>query len=142
METTTLSGLIRALARGDWDTADAVVADLDRSGWVGGIQIIGAAFAVAVNQRFDAQSTADDVARYVAAARASYQGGETLPALEMEGLVRAALGEPSLADNIVPEVALGIEVFVLGHLLQEFNLDAAQLDEFVAEAEQAAAQIM
>lgn len=58
----------------------------------------------------------------------------------MEGLVRAALGEPELADNIASDVGLGVEVFILGQLLQDSHLTPEQLDEFVAEAERTAAE--
>lgn len=137
---TTLGDLIRALAGADWDRADTLVEKLDRANWEGGFQVVGAAFAVAVNRRFGPDTTPADVARYVSSARANYRDGDTLPALEMEGLIRAALGEPELADNIAPDVALGVEVFILGQLLQEAHLTPEQLDVFVAESERTAAE--
>ncbi|MEQ4304202.1 hypothetical protein ABNF97_22945 [Plantactinospora sp. B6F1] len=140
MNVDALSDLIRALANADWDTADALVLEIDRGGWAGGLQVIGAAFAVAVNQRFGPDATPNDVAAFVSSARAQYQEGDTLPALEMEGLIRAALGEPELADSIPAETALGAEIFILGQLLQEAKLTPAELDEFVAEARQLAAE--
>lgn len=96
---TTLGDLIRALAGADWDRADTLVEELDRVNWEGGLQVVGAAFAVAVNRRFGPDTTPADVARYVSSARANYRDGGALPALEMEGLIRAALGEPELADT-------------------------------------------
>ncbi|WP_018253492.1 hypothetical protein [Salinispora mooreana] len=137
---TTLGDLIRALAGADWDRADTLVEELDRANWEGGLQVVGAAFAVAVNHRFGPDTTPADVARYVSSARANYRDGDTLPALEMEGLIRAALGEPELADHIAPDVALGVEVFILGQLLQEAHLTPEQLDVFVAESERTAAE--
>ena len=74
--------------------------------------------------------------------RARYQDGDTLPVLEMEGLIRAALGEPELVDNIPAETMISAEIFVLGQLLQENKLTPAELDEFVAEAEEVAAEYM
>ncbi|GGM49336.1 hypothetical protein GCM10011608_37880 [Micromonospora sonchi] len=139
---TKLGELIQAMARGDWETTDALIADLDRAKWAGGLQVIGAAFAIAVNRRFGADTTPADIAQFVATARASYEEGDSLPALETEGLIRAALGEPDLADNITPDVALGAELFVLTRLLQEASLTPEQLDAFVAEAEQTAAEYM
>lgn len=58
----------------------------------------------------------------------------------MEGLIRAALGEAELVDSINPETALGAELFMLGRFLLEANLAPAELDEFIAEAEQLAAE--
>ena len=73
-------------------------------------------------------------------ARAQHRDGDTLPTLEMEGLIRAALGEPELVDNIPAETALEVEIFILMQLLLEANLSAAEVDEFVAEAEEVAAE--
>ena len=142
MNMTTLSDLIRALARADWDAADALVTELDRTRWAGGLQVIGAAFALAVSRHFGADATPTDVAAFVSMIRSAYQEGDSPPALEMEGLIRAALGEPELADTIAAETALGVEIFVLGQLLPQTNLNPAELDEFVAEAEQLAAEYM
>ncbi|GAB3152824.1 hypothetical protein GCM10027290_44350 [Micromonospora sonneratiae] len=137
-----LSNLIRALARADWDAADALVIKIDRDGWAGGLQVIGAAFALAVNEHFGANATPTDVAAFVSMIRAAYQKLDCLPALEMEHLIQAALGEPELADPIAAVDMLGIEIFVLGHLLPLAHLTPAELDEFVAEAEQLAAEYM
>ncbi|MET7821620.1 hypothetical protein [Micromonospora zamorensis] len=135
-----LSELIRALARADWDAVDALVVEIGQHGLANGLQIIGAAFAIAVDQRFGPDTTPTDVARWVADVRAQNKGGEDLPALEMEGLIRAALGEAELVDSINPETALGAELFMLGRFLLEANLAPAELDEFIAEAEQLAAE--
>lgn len=137
-----LSELIRALARADWDAADALVAEIGRGGWVGGLQVIGAAFTLAVNRHFEPDATPTDVAAWVSTTRSQYPDGDTLPALEMEGLIRAALGEPELVDNIPAETMIAAEIFVLGKLLQEQKLTPAELDEFVAEAEGVAAEYM
>ncbi|MEV4497086.1 hypothetical protein AB0J84_15465 [Micromonospora arborensis] len=98
-----LSELIRGLARADWDEADALVMEIGQGGWTGSLCLIRAAFALAVNDHFGAHPTPNDVAAWVAATRAQYHDGDALPALEMESLVRAALGEPELVDNIPVE---------------------------------------
>nr|WP_230416615.1 hypothetical protein [Micromonospora tarapacensis] len=130
------------MARGDWEKTDSLIADLERDRWAGGLQVIGAAFAIAVNRRFGPGTTPADVAQFVATAQASYEEGDSLPTLETEGLVRAALGEAELADNISPDVALGAELFVLTKILHDANMTQDQLDAFVAEAEQTAAEYM
>ncbi|WP_435204785.1 hypothetical protein [Micromonospora sp. bgisy143] len=142
MQVKALSDLIRALARADWDTADALVGEIGRSGWVGGLQVIGAAFALAVHRRFEPEATPSEVAAWVAAARSQYQEGDTLPALEMEGLIRAALGEEELVDNVPVETLIAAQVFILGQLLLEARLAPAELDGFVSEAEQLAAEYL
>ncbi|WP_239095949.1 hypothetical protein [Micromonospora lutea] len=104
--------------------------------------MIGAVFAIAVNGRFGPDTTPADVAQFVASARAGYEEGDSIPALETEGLIRAALGEAELADNISPDVALGAELFVLTKILQDANPTPEQLNAFVTEAEQTAAEYM
>ncbi|WBB49839.1 hypothetical protein O3597_04995 [Verrucosispora sp. WMMA2044] len=134
------SDLIRALARADWDAVDALVVKIGQQGLANGLRIVGAAFALAVNRRFGPDSSPTDVAQWVAGIRAQHQGAEPLPALEMEGLIRAALGEPELVDTIAPETALGAELFILGQILLELNPAPAEMDEFIADAEQLAAE--
>jgi hypothetical protein len=139
---TELSDLIRAMARRDWGTVDRLLDELEVSGWHGGNQVIGAAFAILINQRFEAGHTPTDVAHFVAETRAQFPGAEDLPVMDMEGLVRAALGEPELANHIDPEAALQIQVVILGKLLQDEDLTEAQLEEFIADVEQTAAEYM
>ncbi|MFF0234322.1 hypothetical protein ACFYPH_09205 [Micromonospora sp. NPDC005252] len=142
MDVSALSNLIRALARADWDAADALVGEIGGSGWVGGLQVIGAAFALAVHRRFEPEATPSEVAAWVSATRAQYEEGDTLPVLEMEGLIRAALGEEELADNIPADTMIAAEVFVLGQLLLEAKMSPSELDGFVNEAEQLAAEYL
>ncbi|GIJ21273.1 hypothetical protein [Micromonospora lutea] len=140
MDVNPLGDLIRALARADWDAADTVAAEIGQHGLRGSLGVIGAAFAVAVHRHFGTDATPTDVAAFVASARAEYEQGDTLSALDVEGVIRAALGEPELVDNIPAETVLGAEIFVLGQILLEANMSAAELDEFVAEAEDLAAE--
>ncbi|WBB90938.1 hypothetical protein [Verrucosispora sp. WMMC514] len=140
MREETLRNLIRALARTDWDAVDALVVEIGQDGLTNGLRVIGAAFALAVNRRFTPDATPTDVANWVAGLRAQYQGQDPLPTLEMEGLIRAALGESELVDTIAPETALGAELLMLGQLILQENLSATELDEFVTEAEQLAAE--
>ncbi|MET7821624.1 hypothetical protein [Micromonospora zamorensis] len=136
-----LSDLIRALATGDWDAVDILLAEIGRPGWGGSLYLIGAAFAVAVGDHFGDASTPNDVAAFVSTARAEHQVGDSLPTLEMEGLIRAALGEPELIDNISGETALDVELFVLVYLLRMKNLTPAELDKLIAEAEALVARV-
>ena len=66
-----------------------------------------AAFALAVHRHFGPDTTPTDVAALRSPGSApGIRRDDPLPALEMEGLIRAALGEPELVDNIPPETAL------------------------------------
>lgn len=130
------------MARRDWGTADRLILELDKLGWQGGPQIIGAAFAIAVNRRFDSATDAREITRFVAETRSQYEEGGQLPALETEGLIRAALGEVELADSIRPETALKVQIAIIGTLLQDANFTEPQLEEFIAEVEETAARFM
>ncbi|QOC93125.1 hypothetical protein [Micromonospora craniellae] len=140
MDVNPLSDLIRAFARADWDAADAVAANIRQHGLPGSLRLIEAAFALAVHRHLGVNATPTDIAAFVSSARARYEQGATPPALETEGVIRAAVGEPELIANIPAETVLGIEIFVLGQMLLESNLTPTELDEFVAAAEQIAAE--
>ncbi|MFY1635295.1 hypothetical protein ACN27F_18810 [Solwaraspora sp. WMMB335] len=137
-----LSDLIRAMARQDWGSVDRHLAELNRLGWAGGSQTIGAAFAIAVNRRFGSSDDPRAVASFVADTRRRYEQGEQFSALAMEGMIRAALGEPDLIDDIDAETAFSMQIAVLGTLLQDREWSEAELEEFVREVEQTAAQYM
>jgi hypothetical protein len=130
------------MARRDWGTADQLISKLDQTGWEGRTQVIGAAFAIAVNYRFAENYTADDVARFVAETRGEFEGAEAVPALETEGLIRAGLGEVELADNINPKVAFEVQLLVLGKILQDQNFTEPELEAFIKEVQQTAARHM
>jgi hypothetical protein len=139
---TELHDLIRAMARRDLGTIDRLTAELDQLGWPAGPQVIGVAFALAVNRRFGEAQGIRDIPQFVAETRSEYEGGEELPALDMEGLIRAALGEAELAEHISPEVSVPIQIVVLGKLLQDANLSEPELEEFVSEVDQVAASYL
>lgn len=139
---TEFSDLIRAMARRDWGTVDQLLDGLETSGWQGGNQVIGAAFAIAINDRFAASHSPTEVARFVADTRSQFPGAETLPILEMEGLVRAALGEVGLIDSLSPETALQMQIVFLGKLLQDRDPTETQLEEFIADVERTAAEYL
>ncbi|MET8041785.1 hypothetical protein ABZU25_13085 [Micromonospora sp. NPDC005215] len=130
------------MARRDWGAVDQLLDGLETSGWQGGNQMIGAAFAIAINDRFAAGHSPTDVARFVGETRTQFPGAESLPTLEMEGLVRAALGEVGLIDNLDPETALQMQIVFLGKLLQDRDLTEAQLEEFIADVERTAAEYL
>jgi len=78
-----LSDLIRAMARQDWGSVDRHLAELNRIGWAGGSQTIGAAFAIAVTRRFGSSDDPRAVASFVADTRKRYQEGEQTAAQYM-----------------------------------------------------------
>ncbi|MFY1635288.1 hypothetical protein ACN27F_18775 [Solwaraspora sp. WMMB335] len=137
-----LSDLIRAMARGDWGTADRLLAEVGDKGLREGPQTNTAAFFVAVQRRFGETPDLQQIATFVATTRQRYADGHQLPALAMEGMIRAVLGEADLLDDIAPDVAFSAQIVILGTLLQDQEWTEAELEEFVREVEQTAAQYM
>ncbi len=139
---TEFSDLIRAMARRDWGTADRLLDEVESIGWRGGSQVIAAAFAIAVNERFTTSHSPTDVARFVAETRSQFPAAQSLPTLEMEGLVRAALGEVDLIKNFNPEAALQMQIVILGKLLQDGYHTEPELEAFLADVESTAADYL
>ena len=139
---TELTDLIRAIVRQDWGTVDQLTSALDDAGWPGGPQVIGAAFAIVANRRFRPGYDVREVTRFVAEIRDSYEDGRSLPALETEAIIRAALGEVDLADSINVDEAIPAQIVVLGKLLHDENLSEEQLEGFIAEVRTTAERYM
>ncbi|GGM37490.1 hypothetical protein GCM10011608_22620 [Micromonospora sonchi] len=139
---TEFSDLIRAMARRDWGTADRLLDEVESIDWRGGSQVIAAAFAIAVNERFTADHSPTDVARFVAETRSRFPAAQSLPTLEMEALVRAALGEVDLIENLDPETALQMQIVFLGKLLQDGYRAEPELEAFIADVERTAADVL
>ncbi|GAB3799339.1 hypothetical protein [Micromonospora zhanjiangensis] len=137
-----LTDLIRAMARQDWGTIDQLLAELDRLGWAGGSQVLSAAFYVAVTRRFSPDTDVRAITAYVADVRSRYQDGKSLPAMDLEAMIRAALGEADLIDNLAPEAAFSAQLALLSALLDDLNLDEPQLESFIQETERTAAEYM
>ncbi|RIV40639.1 hypothetical protein [Micromonospora radicis] len=139
---TKFSDLIHAMARRDWGTVDRLLDDLETTGWHGGLQVIAAAFAIALNERFAAGHSRTDVARFVAETRSRFPAAQSLPIREMEALVQAALGKVDLIDNLSPETALQMQIVFLGTLLQDGHHTEPELEAFLADAESIAADYL
>ena len=123
----------------DWGTVDRLLNEVESIGWRGGSQVIAAAFAIAVNERFATAHSPTVVARFVAETRSRFPAAQSLPTLEMEALVRAALGEVDLIANLSPEAALQMQIVFLGRLLQDGYQTEPELEAFVADVEDTAA---
>ncbi|MEN3608023.1 hypothetical protein AAH979_00595 [Plantactinospora sp. ZYX-F-223] len=139
---TELTQLIQALAKQDWEAVDSLLETLRQKEWAGATQIIGAAFVLAVHRRFRRGQDQRDIAAFVAETRSRYESGKDLPPLAMEALIRAALGEVDLMDEINPDNYLPGQIVVLGTILQDENPTQDQLDRFIREVEETAAEHM
>jgi hypothetical protein len=130
------------MARRDSGTIDRLLGELRAKEWAGGVQMIGAAFSLAVYRRFGSDRDLASIAQFVAETRARYEAGKDLPALELEGLIRAALGETELMSSISPEVSFPAQIVILGTLLEDGGYTEAELEEFIQDVEETAAEYM
>jgi hypothetical protein len=96
--------------------------------------VFQAAFTAIVRQRFRPDGPISEIARSVALC-AQRHPGPSLPALDAEMLVRAALGESVPIADIAPDVALTAHVLLFASLADELALTDDELDGLIAPAE-------
>lgn len=97
-------------------------------------ELVYAAFVVAVRRRFSPTWTIPGVVRFVAAARVRLlEDGIAIDPRTAEILMRRALGDVVAAD--LDELARArAQIFLLGELIVDEDLDDAGLDEFLVQA--------
>ena len=127
--------VLRAYLAQDPDEAERLNAQLGESGgWDGYGEFVWAAFVLAVRRRFAPEWTVPQVVRYVAAVRARQGRDEDdFDPRTGEILMRRALDDDVPAD--LGELARGrAQVFLLGELIADEQLDDVELDRFLAKA--------
>ena len=93
--------VLRALLTEDFDTYRHLNAELDRSANKVFAAVLGAAFTEAATRRFDEKPSIPEIIEFVAETRAVYsRTGEIVAAEDAEHMIRAALGEDHLVDNM------------------------------------------
>lgn len=129
--------LVRCIVRDDWAAYDRKTEQLnDESGWDGWSEFLGAAFVVAAERRFDETTDPADVIRFVADARAEFSpSGSDFDPADAEKMINSMLGRATASDVDTRSV-VQVEIVLVRKLLQDSNLTAAELDVFLAEAEQ------
>lgn len=98
--------------------------------------VVEAACELAVRRYFPADP---DIREITAMARDMYAASKRLPGvLEVEAVIRAALGEPGISvDDIKPPELMGIRGAVVGYLIINLKADIA-VDQLIIEAEDVA----
>jgi hypothetical protein len=135
MANSELIELFRAAGRDDWDAVDQAVERLDTAGWPGGVQGITAVFGLAVHRRFPADYDVRDVIRFVADMRSDADVPDDIPPTDAEALIRAALGEPALAEHIPGSLSLSLQVALAIRIIAAERMPDAELERFLGEAE-------
>lgn len=97
-------------------------------------ELVYAAFVTAVRRRFPPKWRVPDVIRFVATARARLVNDVIeIDPRTAEAMVRRALGD-GIASELDEEASARAQIFLLGELIVDENLDDAGLDEFLVEA--------
>ncbi len=132
--------LLRAELRGDDDERDRILdTELDDGWWP---EVTSAAFTIAAFRRFgkfgDRHLVTTFARRFVERA----PGGQDFAARTVEAVVRGAIGEAWLLGAVDPVVAGEMMYPALFALVDELELDDAQVDALLAEAEAAMAAVV
>jgi hypothetical protein len=69
--------------------------------------------------------------------QADQAGGRTPPGqLEMEAIIRGALGEPDVdTSGIIPPIIFEVEIAVTGYAIRKLSLSQTEIDRLIVEAE-------
>jgi hypothetical protein len=136
--------LLRAMLTGDDDAYQRISAELERRGDSDRFGVLlSVAFTLALRRHFPAGYTAADVISLAARIRAdSEEAASQISPAGAERLLRAALGEPGLADSIDDLTKGGTQAVGLALLISDQQLDSGQLDTFLAEAQHQAARFL
>jgi hypothetical protein len=104
-------------------------------------ELISGAFTVAVRRRFLPTWTMSDLIRFVAVVRARLLGDEIdIDPRTAEIAMRRALGD-GIAARLDEEATARAQIFLLGELIIDEDLDDTGLDEFLATARELADQL-
>jgi hypothetical protein len=96
------------------------------------------AFGLAVRRRFEPDSPLAEISRTAAIAVRAHEAAG-LPAIDVEMLMRAELGEQVPVGDLDPAVVIGVHLLVFASLVDELALGDGELDDLVTQAERLAA---
>lgn len=130
---------LRALFKDDPDEAQKVLESMGAGPWEGTGRLNLAVFGFAAQARFKEDHSHESVMKFVADTREAWSSAEHPPSpLHVELLVRSALGETDLFDEVPPQVramALPILAYVM---IGDLRLSDAEIDELLDDAERRA----
>ncbi len=135
MPSNDLMDLFRAAVREDWGSVDRLLAELDRSGWPGGVQGITAVFGIAVNEMFRPGQDQQQISGFVSKVRAGLTSTDDIPQQDAEALICAALGETELAERVSAEVAIHAQIVLALRIFAELHVSETRLEAMLEEAE-------
>jgi hypothetical protein len=126
--------LLRATVNGDFAQANELSKAFPAAGLDDYGEVIGAAFLLAVRMQFPQRYTPEDVIHLVADTRALLdRTGDLIDPRAAELVVRSALGEEGLSDDLSDAVVVGTQIAVCSVLAHQGKL--GDPDAFVVEVE-------
>lgn len=135
---------LRAQLAGDTAEHQRLLAQLDRAADAKGYTVlVSAAFFEAVDRRFAGKATASDVVEYVGDIRAtSPRIAEDVDPSAAERLIKFSLGADVRVDDIDPNTRLGVQIVILGALINDEQMDDSELDAFLTEVRSSADEML
>lgn len=128
--------IIRALLADDMDTLRPLHTGLNDDDSRVFAALLAAVFFKAANDKFGKDYTVADVIEFVAEARAQYVGPETISAEDAEHVIRAALGEENLTNNMSAYARGQAQTVMLVALVRDARLPADEIDALLDQAAQ------
>ena len=136
---TEYKALLRAMFTDDDATARAKAEELGDVPYRDAGLLVAAAFAIAMERRFADETSHEAVKSFVAEAQQNFdQAAGSVKPLMAEALVRAALGEPELMEEIPREDAVQPQILLTYKVLVEEEATPADVDRLLDEAEELA----
>lgn len=132
--------LIRELIKGDPEAYRQRCEQLDEEGWDELGLVVGAAFFLAVRQRFGPTTTTSEVINLVAETRTEMAGTgfDLNPTVAEQLLTSATTGDVEALETVEPNLIIESEMLLLWKLLR--TLPDSELSAFLAEVEVLAEQ--
>lgn len=128
--------LLRSLFKGDAEEAQRIADELGDASWEGTGQLVMAVFGVAVDRRFKEDSSHAAVMGFVGELSETYSSAEVVfNPLYAELLLRSALGEDQLFQQVPGDEATALMVSMADKIVVDLGLSDDEIDELLDEAE-------
>ncbi|HZE41073.1 MAG TPA: hypothetical protein VE172_19920 [Stackebrandtia sp.] len=133
--------VLRASLHGRFDEAKDKGANLANVTWDNSTMLLAAAFYMAAEKRFAADSSRDAVAAFIKECGEAFEDGSVeFRPLIWEGLVRGVLGEDELLQEIAPEDAMPAQMGLTYKMVKDLGMDQSQIDQLLDDAEELSQQ--
>jgi hypothetical protein len=103
---------------------------------------VAGAFVTAVERRFEATPSREDIAAVVSRVREHYVDGDRLPPMLGEALVRVAFGDESFLTGISDEELTRGQLMLTYGIVHDLGLKGQGYEDFLTEATRTAQEIL